>query len=94
MEIKIYKTILFPDVLYGCETWSLTLRKERKLKVFQTRSPRRIFGLKRDDNGEYRKLHNELHNLSHSPNIVRAIKSRRSGWARYVARMEEAGSGL
>jgi hypothetical protein len=65
LKIKIYKTIISPVVLYGCETWSLTLREEHRLKVFKNRALRRIFGLKRDEMvGEWRKLHNEkLHNL-------------------------------
>jgi hypothetical protein len=64
--------------LYGCETWSLTLRKEHRLKVFENRVLRRIFGPKRHEvTGDWRKLHNEeLHNLYSSPNIIRMIKSR------------------
>ena len=79
-----------PDVLYGCETWSLTLREERRLRVFKNRVLR-IFGPKRDDvTGEWRKLHNEeLNDLYSSPNIVRVIKSRRMKWAGHVARMGE-----
>jgi hypothetical protein len=57
--IRIYKTIILPMVLYGCETWSLTLREEHRLKVFENRVLRRIFGTKRDEvTGEWRKLHN------------------------------------
>jgi hypothetical protein len=49
VKVRIYKTAIFPVVLYGCETWSLTLREEHKLKVFENRVPRRIFGPKRDE---------------------------------------------
>jgi hypothetical protein len=63
-KIKIYKTVILPLVLYGCETWSLTLRKEQKLRVFQNRVLRKIFGPKREEDGSWRKLHNdELHSL-------------------------------
>ena len=88
-EIKIYGTIILLVVLYGSETWSLTLRKESRLRVFENRVLRRIFGPMRDKvTGKWRKLHNEkLNDLSSSPNIVRMIKSRRMRWARYVARM-------
>jgi hypothetical protein len=76
-------------VLYGCETWSLKLREERRLRVFENRVLRRIFRLKRDEvTGDRRKLHNEeLHNLYSSPNIIRMIKSTRMRWAGHVARM-------
>jgi len=79
LKIKIYRTIILPFVLYGCETWSLTLREERRLRVFENGVLRRIFGPKRDEvTGEWRKLHNEeLNDLYWSPNIVRVIKSRR-----------------
>ena len=79
-----------PVVLYGCETWSLTLREECRLRVFENRILRRIFGLKTDENGEWRRLYNEeLHSLYRSANIVRVIKSRRLRWAGHIARMEE-----
>jgi hypothetical protein len=90
-HIKIYKTIILPVVLYGCETWSLTLREEHRLRVFENRVLRRIFVPKRDEvTGEWRKLHSEgLHNLYSSPDIIRQVKSRRMRWAGYVARMGE-----
>jgi hypothetical protein len=82
--------VILPVVLYGCETWSLTLREEHRLRVFENRVLRRIFGPRREEDGSWRKLHNdELHNLYSSPNIVRVIKSRRMRWAGHVARMGE-----
>ena len=88
LKIKVYKTIILIVVLYGCETWSLTLREECRLRVFENRILRRIFGPKRDENEEWRRLHNEeLHSLYRSPNIVRVIKSRRLRWAGHVARI-------
>jgi len=91
IKIKIYRTVILPFVLYGCETWSLTLREERRLRVFENRVLRRVFGSKRDKvTGEWRKLHNEeLNDLYCLPNIVRVIKSRRIIWAGHVARMGE-----
>ena len=81
LKIKICtcRTIILPVVLYGCETWSLTLREERRLRVFENRVLRRVFGPKRDDvTGEWRKLYNEeLRDLYSLPNIVRVVKSRR-----------------
>jgi hypothetical protein len=81
----------FPVVLYGCETWSLTLREEHRLRVFENRVLRRIFGPKRVEvTGEWRKLRNEeLHNLYSSPDIIRQVKSRQMSWAGHVARMGE-----
>jgi hypothetical protein len=71
---------------HGCETWPLTLREEHRLGVFEYRVLRKIFGLKREEDGSWRKLHNdELHNLHSSPNIVRVIKSRKMRWAGHVA---------
>ena len=83
--------ITLPAVLYGCETWSLTLREERRLRVFENRVLRRVFGPKRDEvTGIWRKLHNEeLSDLYSLPNIVRVVKSRRMRWAGHVARMGE-----
>ena len=78
-----------PVVLCGCETWSLMLREERRLKVFENRVLRRIFGSKRDEvTVEWRKLHNEeLNDLYCSPNVVLVIKLRRMRWAGNVARL-------
>jgi hypothetical protein len=77
VKIKIYKTIILPLVLYGCETWSFTLREEHRLRVFENRVLRRIFGPK------------QLHGSYSSPSIVRVIKARRMRWAGYVERMGE-----
>jgi len=90
LKIKTYRTIILPVVLYGCETWSLTLREERKLRVFEN-MVLRIFGPRRDEvTGEWRRLHNEeLKDLYSSPNIVRVIRSRRMRWAGHVARLGE-----
>jgi len=92
LKIKIYRTIILPVVLYECETWSLKLREERKLRLFENMVLRRIFGSRRDEvMGEWRRLHNEeLNDLYSSSNIVRVIKSRRMRWAGHVARMGEA----
>ena len=88
LNIKIYRSVI---VWYVCETWSLTLREERKLRVFENRVLRRLFGSKRNEvTGEWRKLHNEeLRDLYSLPNIVLVIKSRRMRWAGHVARMGE-----
>jgi hypothetical protein len=80
----------FTFLLYGCETWSLTLREEHRLRVFENRVLRRIFGPKRDEDGSWRKWHNdELHSLYSSPNVVRVIISRRMRWLGHVVRMGE-----
>jgi hypothetical protein len=78
VKIGMCKTIILPVVLYGCETWSLTFRENDRLKVFQNRVLRRIFGSKRDEvTGGWRKLHNqELLNLYSSPSIIIIIKSK------------------
>jgi hypothetical protein len=82
------KQIILPVVLYGCETWSLTIREEHTLRVFENRELRRIFGPKRDEvTGDWRKLHEELHNVYFSPNIIRMSKSRSERWAGHVAQM-------
>jgi hypothetical protein len=88
---KLYETIILSGFLCGCETWSLTLREDHRLRVSENRVVRRICGPKEDDNiGGWRKLHNEkLHNLYSLPNIIRLIKSRRMRWIGHVARMRE-----
>jgi hypothetical protein len=88
VKIRIYKAIILPVVLYGRKSWSLTLREEHRLRVFENRVLRRIFRPKRDEvTGEWRKLHNEeLRDLYTSPNIIRLIKPRRMGWTDHVAR--------
>jgi hypothetical protein len=95
LKIKIYRNIILPIVLYGCETWSLTLREERKLKVFENKVLRRIFGPRRDEvMGDWKRLHNEeLNDLYCSPNIVRVIKWRRMRWGGHVACMGVEGGG-
>ncbi|KAJ4425576.1 hypothetical protein ANN_27771 [Periplaneta americana] len=92
LKVRIYKTVILPVVLYGCETWTLTLRKEHRLRVFENKVLRKIFG--DEVTGEWRKLHNtELHALYSSPDIIRNIKSRRLRWAGHVARMGESRNG-
>jgi hypothetical protein len=90
---RLYETIILPVFLYECETWSLTLQEEHRLRVFENMMVRRVFGPKRDENvGGWRKLHNEeLHNLYSSLNIIRMIKSRRMKWIGHVARMRALG---
>jgi hypothetical protein len=87
LKIRIYKTIILPVILYGCETWSLTLRQEHRLRVFENKVLRRIFGPKKDQvTGGWRKLYNEeLRDLYSSPSIIRIINSRRMRWAGHVA---------
>jgi hypothetical protein len=87
-KIKIYRTIILPVVLYGCESWSLTLREESRLRVFENKVLRRIFGPKKDEvTRKWRRLHNKELLALYSRNIIRVIKSRRLRWAGHVARM-------
>jgi hypothetical protein len=90
MSVQYNKIVILPVVLYGYETWSLTLEKGHRLRVSENRVSRRIFGPKREEDGSWRKLHNdELHSLYSSPNIVRVNNSRRMRWTGHVARMGE-----
>jgi hypothetical protein len=89
LEIKIYRTVILPVVLYGCKTWPLTVREEYRLRVSENKVLRKIFAFKRERYGSWRKLHNEFHGLYSSPNIVGVIKSSRIKWAGHVACMEE-----
>ena len=88
IKIKIHRTIILPVVLYGCETWSLTLREERRLRVFENRVLWKILMPKRDEvTGEWRILHSgELNDPYCSPNNIAVIKSKRMRWAGHVAR--------
>jgi hypothetical protein len=87
--VRIYKTIILPVVLYGCENWSLALRQEHRLRVFKNKVLRRIFGPKRDEvTGGLKDLHNKEHcDLYSSPSIIRIIKSRRMRWVGRAVRM-------
>jgi hypothetical protein len=87
VNIKINRAIILPVVLYGCETWYLTLRETHSLGVFENRVVRIIFGPRRDEVTEgWRKLHNEeLRDLYSSPSIIRIIKARRMRWVWHVA---------
>jgi hypothetical protein len=91
VQVRIQRTTILPLVLYRCETWSLTIREEHKLRVFENKVMRKIFRPKRDEvMGGWRKLHNEeLHNLFSSPIIIRIIKLRWIRWAGHVARMRK-----
>ena len=89
IQIKIYRTTILPVVIYGCETWSFILRDEHRLRMFENRVLRRMFGPKRDEvTGYLRRLHNkDLCDLYSSPNIIRVIKSKIIIWVGHVAHM-------
>jgi hypothetical protein len=89
LKIRICMTIISLIVLYGCETWPLTLRGDHRINLFRNRVLRRIFEPKRNEvTGRWRKLHNEkLRDLYSSTSIIRNMKSRRMMWAGQVARM-------
>jgi hypothetical protein len=90
LKFKIYKTVILPVLLYGYGTWSLTLKEEHRLSVFENRVLRKIFGPKKKEHRSWRKLNkDELLGLYSSPNIVGMIRSRRMRWAGHVARMGE-----
>jgi hypothetical protein len=91
LKMRIYKTIILPLILYGCETWSQKLREEHRLRVFENKVLRRIFGPKMDEvTGGWKKLHNEeLRDLHSLQNIIRIIMSRKMRWAGHVAQMGE-----
>jgi hypothetical protein len=93
VKITLYKTIDLPVVLYGCETWSLILREEYRLRVFENRVLKIIFGPKKDEViGGWRKLHNEeLHNLYLSPSVIRIIKWGTIRWAGHVTQIGRTG---
>jgi hypothetical protein len=93
VKIKIYRTIILPVGFFGCETWSLTLREECRLRVFANRVLRRIFEPQGEEVArEWRRLHHkELYALYSSPDIIRVIKSRRLRWAEHIAYMGERG---
>jgi hypothetical protein len=87
LKFKMYKTVTLPVVLYGCKTWSFTLREEHRVRIFENRVLR-IYGPKREEDGSWRKFHNdELHSLYSSLNIVRVVKARKLRWSGHVACM-------
>jgi hypothetical protein len=91
IKFGMCKAVILPVVLYGCETWSLELREEHGLRVFESGVLSRVFGPRRDEvTGDWRELHNEaLHGSRSSPYVIGTVKSRRIRWAEHVARMRE-----
>jgi len=91
LKFKIHRTVILPVVVYGCETWPLTLREEQRLSVFENRVLRRVFGHKRAEvTGDWRKLHNEeLNDYYSSLNIIQIIKVRKMRWEGHVALLGE-----
>jgi hypothetical protein len=96
IKIRINRTITLPVVQYGCKTWSLTIREEHRLRLFENRVLRRIFVPKGHEiTGGWRKLRNEeFHNLCYLPSIIRMIKSRRMRSARHVEKRRKGRSGM
>jgi hypothetical protein len=89
LKVKIHKTVILPVIMYGCKTWSLTLREEHRLRGFENRVLR-IFRPKGEEDGSWRKFHDDaIHSLYSSPNIVRVVKSKRMRWTGQVVRMGE-----
>jgi hypothetical protein len=93
VKMKIYGTVILPVVLYGCETWPLTLREKHRLGVFESRVLKKIFGLQRDEvtGGRRRLCNEELHDLYSLQNVTPGVKSRRIRSAWHVARMADRG---
>jgi hypothetical protein len=91
INIKTYRTLILPVLLYGCKTWSLTLREERRLRVYENKVLTKVFEPKRDKvTRNWRRLHrDELYDLYPSPNMIRVIKTRRMRWAGHVAHIED-----
>jgi hypothetical protein len=91
LQLKIYKIIILPVILYGCETWFLILKEKQRLRGYENRVLRRVFRHKREEVvGGWRRLHNvELHNFCASPDIIRTFNSSRMTWSGHVARMRE-----
>jgi hypothetical protein len=88
-KLKIYTALIRPVVTYGCEAWTLTSRNEQKLRIYQQKILRKIFGPIQDENGIWRiRKNHELDELIGNADIVRFIKSRRMAWLGHVMRMD------